>query len=311
MQAKTHHVIVFQPKDTLCLAGAHLKQKKHPKARILQPSDIKKGSPIFRSHDPTPWKLHIFQHGSTGMSEFGPGNKPVSLPDVAQTILDSGLAGQPNQSTDYMSLPIVRLDVCSAAVTSPGVTSTLEQLASALTDKLKAGKIKSKVVLWGGKGIVIAPWDEKRGGRIIGKSSKATELFAKWDEAQAAFKKSHGIEFERKLAKNPADYLKQKAREKTVSKLQSEALKKKARQVEEIWKKKVVGQELESRAKIAWLIYDEAMQKFHELVAAESSLSVKKTNKQWKFLDKDSVIGGDVHRLRRENYLARAEATWP
>lgn len=280
MSAQTHHILIFDSDDTLILAGAHLKQKKHPEARILKPADVKAGQPIFNQNDPTPWKLHIFEHGHEGMKIFG----GLNMAQVAELIRNCGLLEQPNQSSDA-TRPVVRLDVCEAGL---GVTSTVKQLATALDAQIKKAPSlvgKTRVFLWGGKGNVIAPWDEKRKGRMIGNPAKETEMMQKWTDAMADYKTKFGIDFKAKL-KDPVDlmadlYLSGKTK-----------LYPKVFEILKVWKNRTLGNELDAKAKVAWVTYQEAMQKFHELVRADSSLTLDKAPDN-----------------NKESYLVRAEAT--
>lgn len=311
MAASTHHILVFDTDNTVVLAGAYLKQKRHSGAKILAPDDIDKAAgPVFDAkQDETPWKLHIIQHGCTGMDHF----EGKTMAEVAALIVKSGLAEQPNQTSDDRGCPVVRLDVCQAGLTNLGVKSTLEQLAAALQTELGNRKTpaKTRVVLWGGKGLVIAPWSGRRGERMIAEPTRDSDVGKQWDKAKDDFKKSVGIDFDDDVS---AGLKAAKASAPSGNKLTpaEELLRKKLEKISAIEKTCPMGLSLQAKAEVAWTLYEEAMQKFHGALKEDASLTLDKDAKGgglWKFHWFRSLFeGAQAYRDRKSTYLARAEA---
>lgn len=315
MPARTHHILVFDTNDTLILAGAYLKRKRHPAARILAPEDIENATaPIFDANkDPVPWKLHVIQHGSKGLGDF----EGKTMAEVAELIIKSGLADQPKQTSDDRTCPVVRLDVCASGLPGSSAKSTVEQLAAALQTKLKssASSSKTKVVLWGGRGNVIAPWTGRRGERMIGKDTKSADkgLTSEWDDAMDHYKTSVGVEFSYKLdAGVKAAKAKVPFSGTTLSPAET-LLKKKLDKIREIELRCPTGLTLQAKAEVAWTLYQEAMQKFHEAVKSDPSLTIDKDARRvgaWKLASWLGRLleGAEGYKERKETYLARAVA---
>ena len=297
MGARTHHVLVFQPNEMLNLAGAHLKVKRHNKANVYSPDTLK--GKIFKKSDPTPWRLHIFQHGNAGMSKFNNFN----MNQVANIILKTGIHKQPKQIHDEIKTrPSIRLDVCSSGLeeddSGSPVVATVTKLKDAINTKIKKSKSKkNKIILWGAKGVLIAPWNGIKGGRIVADQGKFnSDLCPKWNFATVSYHNTFGMNLPGQSVPIPNinQWVKDlKTEYNNLTGIQKTRTAPKITEIESIlknYKKKNIKykiknflafkknmSDLKARAKVAWVMYKDAMELFHESILLDNSLFTEKT----------------------------------